>query len=576
MCDVPFTGQSQFHRSEQIIFWRAHGRCFTAEPATPQALTFFGDCGIAGVKYFLNQIQFVTRLPAIIVVLVLFSLPAFSATWYVATNGVDANSGTSNAPFATITRAQTAAASGDTVYLRGGTYFLQYSNVTATNSPWVIVNNITKNGISYIAYPGELPVFDFSNVRPPIMNSNRVTAFLIKANNCVFKGFDVVGVQVDVALQHTQSENFRVAGGNSNRFEQLRMHDGMGNGWYLTDGANNLVLNCDAYNNRGLDSGSLGNTDGFGCHPAHTSGTGNVLAGCRSWFNSDDGYDCINAFAVVTFSNCWSFYNGYFTNFASSTGDGNGIKAGGYGVSGSPFPTPIPHHVVEFCLTVSNRANGFYANHHLDGQIWLNNTAYRNSVNYDMLCSTNNSSSAGDTPGFDHVMKNNLGFSAKLEEVSELGPSNDVTFNYFTLPVTVSTGDFMTLDTSLLTAPRQEDGSLPYIAFMQLVHNSALVDAGTNVNFPFVGAAPDLGAFEYGIKPPPTLAVSQLGIQFIVSGNGGPAGGTYYLVAASDRSLPLVQWSRIATNKFNLSGHYAITSSIPTGVSQQFYHVSLQ
>jgi len=85
-----------------------------------------------------------------------------------------------------------------------------------------------------------------------------------------------------------------------------------------------------------------------------------------------------------------------------------------------------------------------------------------------------------------------------------------------------------------------------------------------------------LGAFEYGIKPPPTLAVSQLGIQFIVSGNGGPAGGTYYLVAASDRSLPLVQWSRIATNKFNLSGNYAITNSIPTGASQQFYHVSLQ
>ena len=73
------------------------------------------------------------------------------------------------------------------------------------------------------------------------------------------------------------------------------MHDGMGNGWYLTSGASNLVLNCDAYNNRGLDSGSLGNTDGFGCHPNTTSGKGNILRGCRAWFNSDDGYDCINA-----------------------------------------------------------------------------------------------------------------------------------------------------------------------------------------------------------------------------------------------------------------------------------------
>ncbi len=77
-----------------------------------------------------------TRLPTIIVVLILFSLPAFSATWYVATNGVDSNAGTSNSPFATIMKAQSAAASGDTVYLRGGTYFLYNSNITARTAPW--------------------------------------------------------------------------------------------------------------------------------------------------------------------------------------------------------------------------------------------------------------------------------------------------------------------------------------------------------------------------------------------------------------------------------------------------------
>src|SRR6185437_8276575 len=55
---------------------------------------------------------------------------------------------------------------------------------------------------------------------------------------------------------------------NNNLFQQLRMHDGMANGWYLTKGASNVVLNCDAYNNKGLDSGSIGNTDGFGCRPA--------------------------------------------------------------------------------------------------------------------------------------------------------------------------------------------------------------------------------------------------------------------------------------------------------------------
>ena len=184
---------------------------------------------------------------------------------------------------------------------------------------------------------------------------------MLTASNCVFKGFDVVGVRVIIQTNHTQSECFRIAGGNHNRFEQLRMHDGMGIGWYLTAGASNLVLNCDAYNNRGLDSGSLGNIDGF------------------------------------------------------------------------------------------------YANHHLGGDSWLNNTAYRNGVNYNLLCNLDNSSTTNDVPGFNHLMKNNLGYKGGTE-VSNLGTTNDVTFNYFTLPVTVATNDFLSLDETLLMLPRATNG----------------------------------------------------------------------------------------------------------------------
>jgi pectate lyase len=525
------------------------------------------------------------RSGKVLTVVALFFLlhiaPVFSATtWYVATNGIDSNNGTNiNNPFATIMRAQTKASSGDTVYLRGGTYFLNNANLTATNSPRAIINDITKSGISYLAYPGELPVFDCSSVRP---DNYRVTAFHVTGtgNNCVFKGFDVVGVQVTIITNHTQSENFYVDGGSNNRFEQLRMHDGMANGWYLTGGSSNLVLNCDAYNNTGLDGGSIGNTDGFGCHPASTSSKGNVLMGCRAWVNSDDGFDCINAFTMVTFSNCWAFYNGCSnspTGLKSSGGDGNGFKAGGYGVSGSSFPTPIPHHIVEFCLSVSNRANGFYANHHLDGQVWINNTAYRNSINYEMLCSTNNASSAGDVPGFNHVMKNNLGFSARSKETNDLNMAQcDVSYNYFTLPVIVSASDFMTLNTSLLTAPRQTNGDLPYIAFMQLVNNSDLIDKGTNYGFAYVGAAPDLGAFEYGLPPPPTLAMTNADPNLIFTGVGGPAGGTNYLVATTNLAIPAAQWTRLATNKFDASGNYAITNALPANLPQRFYRVSLQ
>ena len=499
----------------------------------------------------------------------------FCATWFVATNGLDSNSGTSSAPFATIMQAQAVAHYGDTVWLRGGTYYP--TNLTATNYPWKIVNTMTNNGISYLAYPGELPVFDFSKVTfdPP---TNRVTAFQVSANSCVFKGFDVVGVPILITNAGTQCECFRVNGGNMNRFEQLRMHDGHGIGFYLTDGASNLVLNCDAWNNTGINANSYGNIDGFGIHASHTNGVGNVLSGCRAWNNSDDGYDLIHCYARAVIENCWAFYNGYFTNGTATGGNANGFKSGGFGVGSSAksYPIPPPRHVTRFCLAVGNGANGIYANFHPDGLDFVNNTAFRSKTDYNMVCNTNNVSRTYDTPGFNHYMRNNLGFIySGTNRVTWLDTNkSDCAFNYFTLPVTVSSNDFMTFDESLLTAPRQADGSLPYIAFAQLVSSSDLVDAGTNAGFAFVGSAPDLGAFEYGSQLP-TLAIAGAGTNLVFTSNHGPAGGTNYLLATIDLAPALAQWSRIATNQFDLSGNCAFTNALSADLPQQFYRVGL-
>jgi hypothetical protein len=64
------------------------------------------------------------------------------------------------------------------------------------------------------------------------------------------------------------------------------------------------------------------------------------------------------------------------------------------------------------------------------------------------------------------------------------------------LPLTVKAADFQSLDASQMTLPRQADGSLPDITFMNLTPGSDLIDAGLNVGLPYNGAAPDLGAFE--------------------------------------------------------------------------------
>lgn len=415
-------------------------------------------------------------------------------TWYVAPNGSDQNVGTIDSPFATIMHAQVTAEPGDTVYIRGGTYHYDNSDITTTlaTGPRALVNWMYKNNIQYLAYPGERPVLDFSNVRP---QGARVAAFYVTADDCVFKGFDTVGVQVTVTAQqasNTQSYNFRVVGGNRNRFENLVMRDGMGIGWFLASGSDNLVLNCDAYNNVGLDSASIGNVDGFGAHPG-AGDTGNRFVGCRAWFNSDDGFDLISSNEVVVIENCWAFYNGYDRDF-NPLADGLGFKAGGYGRNGSSYPVPTPRHQVINCLAVGNKTAGFYANHHPGGLDWIHNTAIRNPVNFNMLNTLEDNLT--NVPGYDHYMRNNLSFLGGVTNLNEA--ESDVAGNSFTLGINVTANDFMSLDESQLMAPRKPNGDLPDITFAQLRSDSQLIDAGEDIGRPFNGTAPDLGAFEYG------------------------------------------------------------------------------
>jgi pectin methylesterase-like acyl-CoA thioesterase len=67
----------------------------------------------------------------------------------------------------------------------------------------------------------------------------------------------------------------------------------------------------------------------------------------------------------------------------------------------------------------------------------------------------------------------------------------------------------------------------------------------------------------------PTVADSN----FAVSGSGGMEGENYYVLAASNAVLPLTNWARLATNLFTAGGHFAFTSAITAGASQQFYRL---
>jgi hypothetical protein len=433
-----------------------------------------------------------------LIIYLLLSLPlshAFCSTYFVAPIGNDNYPGTIIKPFATIQKAQSAVKPGDTVFLRGGIYKMNIDQVARHERIFAYVTYLDKSGtadapINYFAYKNEKPVFDLAAIKP---DNERIIVFYVSGSYLHFKGFEVTGVQVTIKT-HTQSECFENHGSN-NVYELLNMHDSMAIGFYLLNGSNNLVLNCDAYNNYDSvsEGGRGGNTDGFGCHPSKGS-INNVFRGCRAWFNSDDGYDVIGAHEAVMFDHCWAFYNGFGTDF-KSLGDGNGFKGGGYGKRAvESLPIPIPRHTIQFCLAVRNKANGFYSNHHINGSNWFNNSAYRNSTNYNML--NRLSDNVTDVAGYNHKMYNNLGYKGG-KEVQNLDKGKcDLANNYFDLNLEVADDDFISLNEALLTAPRQADGALPDTGFMKIKPSSKLKGKGKDIGFKYKGQAPNIGCFE--------------------------------------------------------------------------------
>lgn len=132
-------------------------------------------------------------------------------------------------------------------------------------------------------------------------------------------------------------------------------------------------------------------------------------------------------------------------------------------------PRLIPQHIVKNCITYGNKAHGFYANHHLGGIIFINNSAYQNrSGNYDMV-NRKSVLQAENVPGYNHIIKNNISFDSKRhEDISNVDESKcDIDNNTFLSDINLSADDFYSLDVNQLMAPRKKDGSLPDITFMK-------------------------------------------------------------------------------------------------------------
>jgi uncharacterized repeat protein (TIGR02543 family) len=458
---------------------------------------------------------------------------------YVAPGGSASNPGTSiNAP-TTLANALATVPAGGTIYLRGGTYSFSASVIIpATN------NGTSSANKNVVAYASEVPVLDFSG--QAIADANR--GLVLDGDYWHFTSITIRGA----------GDNGMLLAGNNNIIEKCIFsgnHDsGLQLSRYVTTNttisswpSNNLVLNCEAFDNQDPD-----NEDADGFAAKLTCGTGNVFRGCISHHNIDDGWDFYakddtGPIGAVTLENCVAYNNGALSNGGTSgNGDKNGFKLGGSGIS--------VNHIVRRCVAFNNGHHGFTDNNNPGNIEVSNNTSYNNAE-------SNFNFREGSTATY----RNNLSFNAGSSDKSngtEVGSSNvwwknNVSTNSGGL--VVSSADFVSTSPSV---GKNSDGSPNLGNFLALANGSDMINTGvTAPGITYTGSAPDLGARESGSTSNPDPGTYTLSV------TASPAAGgtvTASPNASSYTAGTVVTLTATPTSGYTFSGWSGAASGTST------------
>ena len=422
-----------------------------------------------------------------------------ATNYYVATNGNDNNAGTLAQPWATWQKGFSSISPGDVLYIRGGTYLPSATVVSGRYSGAGVSNKRGSSASLYtvMSYQSEIPVMDCRN-----MTGSSYGKAGIVLSGCAY--WKIKGLQITRADQSSnpvqRASGIYIEGANHITIENCTSHHIGGPGFEtrVPDGDELQFINCDAYSNYDPYSDTPGDdADGFDIGFGRYGGGDYIirLTGCRSWNNSDDGFDMYqysSYSAKYYLKDCWAWHNGYSSDGTSKAGDGNGFK---YGLDDRSYDG-VTRRYSSNCIAYNNRQRGFTQESAMVKKEFYNCTSYANkswgfSFGY-----------TGDGSGFEvaDILKNNIAFGDGVENlhggtfhatrISEKNSWDAAT------GVTVTAADFVSTDATELVNARKADGSLPDINFLHLVTGSDLIDKGTDVGLSFVGKAPDLGTFE--------------------------------------------------------------------------------
>ncbi len=397
-------------------------------------------------------------------------IPEGDRILFVAPDGDNDNPGTEEEPWATLDYAVSQVQQNDVIVLRGGVYY--HDDIIRINTP----QGTADQRIVVTAYPGEVPILDFSN-QPKERDYHGIR---LNANY-----WHLIGITIRNA-----SHNGIRMDGAYNILEQLTAYGNHDTGIHMAGGAlENLIKNCDSFHNFNYDVNRTprigNNADGFGAK--FLIGPGNVFYGCRAWENSDDGFDFWEAANTIVVENSWAFGNGdasVFDNPDNFEGNGNGFKLGGNNVRGD--------HVVIRSVAFENfgstgNAKGFDFNNNPGAMMLKHNTAFNNGRNYVFPI---------QLPDEPSIFLNNLSVSP-VNLHAQIPLDAIAAGNSWQHDTEVTEDMLLSLDTELAKGPRQTDGSLPDIDLLRPEPDSFIVDGGVAIGEPFYGTAPDMGAYEY-------------------------------------------------------------------------------
>jgi hypothetical protein len=360
-------------------------------------------------------------------------------------------------------------------------------------------------------YPGEEPILDCSNQYNDGMGWG--LEFYDKHN------IKVKGLTIRNVFQSTTDAviiAFFVNGGSNNiTFENCVAHNIGMIGFSATESDTTYFINCDAYNicdtltaydpgGGGVGFSWANNANNYG--PSHESYT--YWYGCRGWNCSDQAWGGLSDGSLVI-DHCWAMTNGFFDIPDNGLEDGMGMGFK-WDTSSDPARGPLVCKRLTNNIAFDNEYVGFdenYSGYVTNAKVY-NNLSYRNGYDHPLGGTIKRGYTIRDrsisVDPEDHIYANNISYG---------NVNNDmvgITFAYFTnhfqgqeSDFTVTSADFVSLDTTGMRGARKADGSLPDTDFGRLASTSDLIDGGTYVGIDTIGSGADLGWIEWGETYPP-------------------------------------------------------------------------